>query len=72
MSFEDATKQLYLAAIIGLAGLCVTYISDMSRNIQTMTVSVQELNARMGQVSATMSDHEQRLRVVEKLKNIKE
>lgn len=55
-----------LALIIGVASLGVSFIGDMSRNIQIMAASVEQLNIRMATVSDTMKDHEIRIRDVEK------
>lgn len=66
MNLEKHISQLLLALIIGVVSLGVSFIGDMSRNMQQIAVSVHELNARMGQVSDTMKDHEDRLREVEK------
>lgn len=57
---------LLLAAIVGVVSIGVSFIGDMSRNVQQMAASIQELNVRMGQVSDTMRDHEMRIRDVEK------
>jgi hypothetical protein len=38
----------------------------MSKNIQIMAASVEQLNIRMATVSDTMKDHEVRIRDVEK------
>lgn len=66
MNIEKNIEHLFLAGIIGIASLGVSFISDMSRNVQAMTISVQELNAKMGLFDGTIRDHEQRLREVEK------
>lgn len=68
MDLNKAIENMFLAAIIGVASIGVSFISDMSKNIHAMTVSIQELNARMGQVDGIMKDHEQRIRDVEKTK----
>lgn len=58
-------QQLLLTATVAVCGLGVTFIREMSGNLQSLTWSVQELNAKMSQVYDVMKDHEQRLRVVE-------
>jgi len=65
MELHKNLNHLLLALIIGVVSLGVSFIGDMSRNVQQMAQSVHELNTRMGQVSDTMKDHEQRLRYVE-------
>lgn len=61
-------NQLLLAAVIGVVSLGVSFIADMSRNIQAMASSVQELNVRMAQISEIAKDHELRIRTIEKEK----
>jgi hypothetical protein len=63
---HDNINHLFLALIIGVASLGVSFIGDMSKNIQNMAASVEQLNVRMAAVSDTMKDHEVRLRDVEK------
>jgi len=58
-------EQLLLAAIIGVVSIGVSFVGDMSKNMQTMSVSVQELNVKMGTVTQVMTDHESRLRMIE-------
>lgn len=58
-------EQLLLAAIIGVASIGVSFIGDMSKNMQLMSISVQELNVKMGQITLAISDHEVRLRTIE-------
>ena len=65
MDMEKTFYNLMMAALIGIGGVAVSFIGDMSRNLQSLTVSVKELNERMSQVSDTMKDHELRLRDVE-------
>lgn len=61
-------NQLLLAAVIGVVSLGVSFIADMSRNIQAMASSVQELNVRMAQISDIAKDHELRIRNIENQK----
>lgn len=56
---------LLLTSIVAVCGMGVTFIRDMSQNLHSLTVSVQELNSKMGAVHDTIKDHEQRLRAVE-------
>jgi hypothetical protein len=62
----SSLNQLLLAAVIGVVSLGVSFIADMSRNIQAMASSVQELNVRMAQISDIAKDHEIRIRQIEK------
>jgi hypothetical protein len=63
---HENINHLMLALIIGVASLGVSFIGDMSKNIQIMAASVEQLNIRMATVSDTMKDHEVRIRDVEK------
>lgn len=65
MNLEKHVQNMLTASIIGIAGLAVSHMSEMSRNIQVMTVSIQELNTRMGHFDGMMKDHELRLREIE-------
>jgi methyl-accepting chemotaxis protein len=68
MDLHKNLNHLLLAAVIGVVSLGVSFIGDMSRNLQNMAQSIHELNSRMGQVSDTMKDHEFRIREIEKHK----
>ena len=63
---HENVNHLMLALIVGIASLGVSFIGEMSSNLQAMAVSVHELNARMGDISETTKDHEARIRAVEK------
>lgn len=63
---HENINHLMLALIIGVASLGVSFIGDMSKNIQNMAASVEQLNIRMATVSDTMKDHELRIRDIEK------
>ena len=65
---HDNINHLMLVLIIGVCSLGVSFIGEMSKNIQAMAGSIQELNTKMGQVSDTMKDHELRIREIEKAK----
>jgi hypothetical protein len=65
---HENVNHLMLALIIGVVSLGVSFIGDMSKNIQNMAASVEQLNTKMGQVNDTMRDHEFRLRDLEKKK----
>jgi len=64
--YSGIVQQLLLAAIIGVVSIGVGFVGDLSSNIQIMSVSVQELNVKMGLVFDLIQDHEVRLRHVEK------
>ena len=63
---HENVNHLMLALIIGIASIGVSFIGDMSRNLQEMAASVHELNAKMGAISETTKDHETRIREIEK------
>ena len=65
MELHKNLNHLLLALIIGVVSLGVSFIGDMSRNMQEIAKSVNELSTRMSQVSDTMKDHEYRIRQVE-------
>ena len=65
-TLHENVNHIMLALIIGVASLGVSFIGDMSRNLQEMAVSVHELNAKMGLISETTKDHESRIREIEK------
>jgi hypothetical protein len=58
-------EQLMLAAIIGVASIGVSFIGQMSQTIQTMSISVQELNIKVSGAFDSLKDHEIRLRTIE-------
>lgn len=62
---NENINHLLLALIIGVASVSVSYIGEISKNLQSMAISIQELNVRMGQVSDSLHDHEHRLRAIE-------
>lgn len=62
-------EQLMLAAIISVASIGVSFIGDMNKSVENMATSVQELNIKMGQLAVVISDHETRIRSMEKSKN---
>lgn len=68
MDLRTLVDKVFLPAILGFVGLGVSFIGDMSHNIREMTISVQELNLKMSQVTNTMQDHEQRIRFMERFK----
>lgn len=62
---SESINQLMLALIVGVATIAVSYVSDISRNLQIMATSVEQLNLKMSQVYDTVRDHETRLRSME-------
>lgn len=62
-------SQLLLTAIIGVVSIGVSFVGDLSRNIQVMSISVQELNVKMGQIASVIADHEARIRTIEQSKH---
>jgi methyl-accepting chemotaxis protein len=65
---HDNINHLMLAMIIGIASLGVSFIGDMSQNLQQMAISVHELNTKMGTINEITRDHEIRIREIEKTK----
>jgi hypothetical protein len=61
-------SNLAMPALVGVVSLGVSFIRDMAKNIQAMTISVQELNLKISNVNEAVDDHEARLRVVERMK----
>jgi hypothetical protein len=62
---HDSVNHLMLALIIGVVSLGVSFMADVSKNMQSIAISVQELNIRIGHVNEIMKDHENRLRKIE-------
>jgi hypothetical protein len=69
--FFGNVNHLLLAFIVGVISLFVKYISDIAKSIQAMSLSVQELNIRMGQITDILKDHEFRIREIEHTKGVK-
>lgn len=57
---KDAIHNLFLAAIIGLVSKGVSFAGEISKNLQ-------ELNLKMAQMIDVTSDHEARIRQIEKI-----
>lgn len=64
----ENVNHLILVMIIGVVSLAVSYIGDMAKSMQMISLSVQELNVKMGLVSENVRDHESRLRSIENQK----
>jgi len=55
-----------IALIIGIVSIGVSFIGEMSKNIQSMAGNIQELSTKLGQINEVMKDHEVRIREIEK------
>lgn len=69
----DSMKQLHeninhlmIALIIGIVSIGVSFIGEMSKNIQSMAGNIQELSTKLGQINEVMKDHEVRIREIER------
>ncbi len=76
MDYTKHVENIFLLAIVGLASFAVSFLGDMSANMQKLTISVEQLNGRMESVSTqvsfvneTLKDHEQRIRYGESLRH---
>lgn len=67
-NLPQAINHLLLALIIGVVSLGVSFIGDMSKNLQNLSTSMEQLNVKMGHVNIVVSDHEQRIREMERTK----
>lgn len=67
-AFHDNINHLLIALVIAIVSVGVSFIGDMSKNIQTMAVNIQELSTKLGQINEVMKDHETRIRVIETAK----
>ncbi len=65
---HDNINHLMLVLVIGIVSLGVSFIGDMSKNLQNMTGTIQELSTKLGQINEIMKDHELRIRDIEKKK----
>lgn len=63
--FHENLNHLLIALVIGIVSIGVSFIGDMSKNIQTMAMNIQELSTKLGQINEVMKDHEQRIRIIE-------
>lgn len=64
-TFHDNINHLLIALVIAIVSIGVSFIGDMSKNIQAMAVNIQELSTKLGQINEVMKDHEVRIRVIE-------
>lgn len=72
MDFQSLIDTLGTPVIVTMLGLVVNFARSMSRTMEQMAVSVklmqQELHIKMSHVDEQVSDHEKRLRIVERKK----
>ncbi len=72
MNLQALIDNLGTPVIVTMLGLVVNFARSMSRTMEEMAVSVrlmqQELHIKMTHVDEQVSDHEQRLRIVERKK----
>lgn len=65
---HENINHLMIALVIGIVSIGVSFIGEMSKNIQAMSGSIQELSTKLGQINEVMKDHEVRIREIEKKK----
>lgn len=65
---HENINHLMIALIIGIVSIGVSFIGEMSKNIQAMSGNIQELSTKLGQINEVMKDHEIRIRDIEKKK----
>ena len=65
---HENINHLMLVLVIGIVSLGVSFIGDMSKNLQSMAGTIQELSTKLGQINEVMKDHELRIRDIEKKK----
>ena len=58
-------NHLVLVMIIGVVSIAVSKMDNMAQSLQTISMSVQELNVKMGWAIDAIKDHELRLRDME-------
>lgn len=63
---HENINHLMIALIIGIVSIGVSFIGEMSKNIQSMAGNIQELSTKLGQINEVMKDHEVRIREIEK------
>jgi hypothetical protein len=72
LNLQALIDNLGTPVIVTMLGLVVNFARSMSRTMEEMAVSVrlmqQELHIKMTHVDEQVSDHEQRLRIVERKK----
>lgn len=63
---HENINHLMIALIIGIVSIGVSFIGEMSKNIQSMAGNIQELSTKLGQINEVMKDHEVRIREIER------
>lgn len=63
--YSGLVQQVLLTTVIGVVSIGVGFVGDLSKSVQSLSISVQELNIKMGQVYDMIKDHEVRLRHIE-------
>lgn len=63
---HENINHLMIALVIGIVSIGVSFIGEMSKNIQTISGNIQELSTKLGQINEVMKDHEARIRDIEK------
>jgi len=71
LEYRKHVDYFFRMAVIGAVGLAISYMSEMSKNIQTMAISFQVLSERILVMDKTTQDHELRIRTLETLSNKK-
>jgi hypothetical protein len=73
LNTDNIAEKLLVALLLGIAGTVSSHLGKLSENMEQMTQSVIKLNARleliandMGLTKTALSDHENRLRSIEK------
>lgn len=65
MKYQKHLEYFFLSMIIGTISIGVSYVAEMSKNIQSMTVAVQILSEKLTAVDRLAQDHESRIRHIE-------
>jgi hypothetical protein len=65
---HENINHLMLVLVVGIVSIGVSFIGDMSKNLQAMAGTIQELSTKLGQINEVMKDHELRIRDIEKKK----
>lgn len=67
---REHVNQLLLAGIMGVSSIGVSYIRDLSKEVQHISAVVlesrTEANIKFKQITESLGDHETRIRQVEK------
>ena len=75
LNTNSIAEKLLIALLLGIAGSVSSHLGKLSDNMEQMTQSVVKLNARLefiandlGLTKSALSDHEARIRGLEKTK----